>query len=282
MSARSKADTGVSGAEDRATEQTVEFAPVSRDAFLDGRLVLAQPRNGPRAAIDGVLLGAAIPVVDQSNERVLDAGAGTGIVSLTLAACSEGTNIVGIERQSELVALARENAARNAFASRVQFVAADLTTKLTVLEALGLERESFHHVAANPPYYAEGTARPPASASKRDAHIADPDAVEAWMRFLVAMTKPGGTVTLIHRPEALPQILSAAAGRYGSICIFPLYPRSGEPATRIIVQGTKGSKAPLTIADGLVLHDETGAYRAQVDAILKGRETLAIRPVSAR
>lgn len=279
MSARSEADTGVSGAEDCATEQAVVCAPVSRDAFLDGRLVLAQPLNGPRAAIDGVFLGAAIPVADQSSERVLDAGAGTGIVSLTLAACSEQTNIVGIERQSELVALARENAACNALASRVAFVVGDLTTKLTGLEALGLERESFHHVAANPPYYTDGTARPPASASKREAHLAGADAIEEWMRFLVAMTKPGGTVTLIHRPDALPQILSAADGRYGGICVFPLFPRSGVSATRIIVQGIKGSKAPLTIADGLVLHDETGAYRAEVDAILKGRETLAVRPV---
>lgn len=282
MSARSKADTGISSAEDGATGPLAGCAPVSRDAFLDGRLVLLQPRNGPRAAIDGVLLGAAIPVVDQSNERVLDAGAGTGIVALTLAARTERTNIVGVERQSELVALACENAAHNAFAPRVGFVAGDLTNKLTGLETLGLERESFHHVAANPPYYADGTARPPASASKREAHVAGADAIEAWMRFLVAMTKPGGTATLIHRPDALPQILSAADGRYGGICVFPLYPRSGEHATRIIVQGTKGSKAPLTIADGLVLHDKAGAYRAEVEAILKGRATLGIRPVSAR
>ncbi len=280
MSARSKAETGVSSAEDAATGRTAECAQAtSRDAFLDGRLLLTQPLDGPRAAIDGVLLGAAIPVDDQPGERVLDAGAGTGIVSLTLASRTGLTQVVGVERQSELAVLARENVAHNAFSTRVGVVAADLTDKLTGLEALGLERESFHHVAANPPYYANGTARPPASPAKRDAHMADADTIESWMRFLVAMTKPGGTLTLIHRPESLPRILAAADGRFGDLCAFPLYARSGEQATRIIVQGTKGSKAPLAIASGLILHEESGAYRPDVDAVLKGRKTLTIRPV---
>lgn len=281
MSARSKADTGVSGVEEAVASRTAECAQAtSRDAFLDGRLLLTQPLDGPRAAIDGVLLGAAVPVMDQSSERVLDAGAGTGIVSLTLASRTRLTRIIGVERQSGLARLARENAAHNAFAPRVEIVAADLTDKLTGLEALGLERESFDHVAANPPYYADGTARPPASASKRDAHMAGADTIGSWMRFLVAVTKPGGTVTVIHRPDQLPLILSAADGRYGGLCIFPLYPRLNEPATRIIVQGTKGSKAPLSIASGLVLHEDSGAYRPDVDAILKGRKPLTIRPLS--
>ncbi len=279
MSARSEADPGVSSAKETSSGRTAGCAQTtSRDAFLDGRLLLTQPLDGPRAAIDGVLLAAAIPVRDQSGERVLDAGAGTGIVSLTLASRTRSTQIIGVERQSELALLARENVAHNAFVPRVEIVAADLTSKLTGLEALGLERESFDHVAANPPYYADGTARPPASASKRDAHMASADAIESWMRFLVAVTKPGGTVTLIHRPDQLPLILSAADGRYGGLCIFPLYPRLNEPATRIIVQGTKGSKAPLSIAGGLVLHEESGAYRPDVDAILKGRKLLTIRP----
>lgn len=249
---------------------------VSRDAFLDGRLTLLQPLDGPRAAIDGVFLAAAIPLTGHAAERVLDAGSGTGIVSLALASRFDGLEVVGVERQQALADLARENAALNSLASRVRFVTADLTDKLTSLETLGLVRESFDHVAANPPYYQEGSARPPGTDTKRGAHLAEAGALDRWFRFLVAMARPGGTVTMIHRPDALPELLQAAQGRLGGLSVYPLFSHSGDPAHRIIIQGIKGSRAPLTIAGGMVLHDGTGAYSREADAVLRGQTEVAV------
>ena len=59
---------------DEATDLVKQQTP-TRDAFLGGRLTLSQPRNGFRAGLDSVLLGAAVPA---GTGRLLDMGAGVG------------------------------------------------------------------------------------------------------------------------------------------------------------------------------------------------------------
>ena len=83
-------------------------------------------------------------------------------------------------------------------------------------------------------------------------------------------------MTLVHRADALEQLLGLLSGRFGGITLFPLFPREGEPASRIILQGIKGSRAPLTIARGLVLHQADGSYTADADRILREGRALAI------
>jgi len=56
----------------------------TEDALLGGRVRLLQAKVGYRAAIDPVLLAAAIPA--RAGQRVLDLGCGAGAASLCLAA----------------------------------------------------------------------------------------------------------------------------------------------------------------------------------------------------
>jgi tRNA1(Val) A37 N6-methylase TrmN6 len=37
----------------------------------------------------------------------------------------------------------------------------------------------------------------------------------------------------------------------------------------VIIQAPKGSRAPLTLARGLVLHEEGGGFTAEADAVLR-------------
>ena len=84
-----------------------------------------------------------------------------------------------------------------------------------------------------------------------------------------AATRAGGTVTIIHRADALGEILTTMSPRFGALKLLPVYARSGQPARRLIVQGIKGSRAPLQLLPGLVLHDEGHAFRPEIDAILR-------------
>ena len=59
-------------------------ASVSEDALLGGRVILRQPTEGYRVAIDPVLLAAAIPA--GPGDMVLDVGSGVGAAALCLAA----------------------------------------------------------------------------------------------------------------------------------------------------------------------------------------------------
>ena len=81
---------------------------------------------------------------------------------------------------------------------------------------------------------------------------------------------------MIHKADAVAAILSAYAQRFGAIKLKPIYARAGEPAIRVLVQGVKGSRAPLEIRPGLVLHGNGNAFTPEVDAILRTGAALAI------
>jgi tRNA1(Val) A37 N6-methylase TrmN6 len=229
---------------------------VTDDAFLGGALSLLQPAAGYRAGIDAVFLAAAVPSSPEKPDRVLDLGAGVGTAGLCVARRCTRSFVVLLEMQAPLVALARQNIDRNGLAERVKAIEAEIGAATAVeLKELGLEAESFDHVIANPPFHIEGGGTLSSNELKAGSHAMSEEALDVWCRFAARMAKPGGTATLIHKVEALPALLAALGSRFGALKVLPLHPRPDEPAIRVIVQGTKGSKAPLSLLPGAVLHE---------------------------
>ena len=76
--------------------------------------------------------------------------------------------------------------------------------------------------------------------------------------------------------SALGQLLDSMKNRYGDIRIAPLFPRQGASASRILVQGIKGSKAPLQLLPGLVLHGEGHGFAPAATAVLRDGAAFAL------
>ncbi|MGQ0673178.1 MAG: tRNA1(Val) (adenine(37)-N6)-methyltransferase [Hyphomicrobium sp.] len=246
------------------------------DAFLGGALKLLQPRSGYRAGVDAVLLAAAVPALDGSHERLLDAGGGVGTVGLSVVRRCSGATAVLLERAPRLVELARENVERNGLGGRVQVFSGDLTASWSEMAGEGLAPESFDHVCANPPFNVDGHGTPSPDPWKSVAHSMPQGDLDLWGRLMARMAVPGGTATMIHKAEALANVIGALAGRFGGLRILPIYPRAGQPANRVIVQGTKGSRAPLVILPGFILHGEGNAFTPAADAILRDGAALEL------
>ena len=66
--------------------------------------------------------------------------------------------------------------------------------------------------------------------------------------------RPKGWATFVHRADRLDELLAGLRGRAGGIVVFPLWPKAGQAARRVLVRARKGTRAPLTLAAGLVLH----------------------------
>lgn len=229
---------------------------VTDDAFLGGALSLLQPAAGYRAGVDAVFLAASVPCSAEGADRVLDVGAGVGTAGLCVARRCTRSFVVLIEKQGPLVELARQNIDRNGLPDRVRAVPAEVGATSTVeLKEQGLEAESFDHVIANPPFHIDGEGTSSSNELKAGSHAMVEEGLDVWCRFAARMAKPGGTATLIHKAEALPALLGALGSRFGALKILPLQPRPDEPAIRVIVQGTKGSKAPLSLLPAAVLHE---------------------------
>jgi len=249
----------------------------TRDAFLDGRLTILQPASGPRTAIDALFLAAAVPAEAGKAQTVLEAGAGSGVASLAICARVKDTQITGVEMQPGLAALARENARLNDVEDRCRIIEADITGGAGELECAGLVRESYDHVAANPPFHTSGQSRKAADPLTAKAYSAEQGDLEKWVRFLTTMAAPRATVTMIHRAERLGEVLALLEGRFGALAVYPLFPRDGAPAKRILVQGVKGSRAPVELLPGMVLHKPNGDYTEQADAVLRAMAGLTLR-----
>ena len=237
------------------------------DAFLDGRVHLRQPQKGFRSGLDAVFLAAACPA--HAGDHVLEAGCGAGAAALCLLARIPGAKVTGVEIDPGLAALADENASANSMTGRFESVAADVTASRAALEAAGLRADAYDHVMANPPFFSHARSRPARDEGNARARAMPEGELEAWLRFLAASAKPSGTCTVIHTAEALPELLSAFDRRFGDLQITPLYPKANAPAIRVIIRGIKGSRAPIAITPGIVLHEQDGTPTAAAKAVLR-------------
>ena len=252
-----------------------EPAPAySDDAFLGGRVMLLQPEKGVRAGIDAVFLAASIPA--EAGDRLVEAGIGSGAASLCLNARVGGLKITGLETEPESAVLAQRNIERNNAQGAVQVIEADVTAPGRLLQEQGIEPDAYDHVFANPPYYDEGSGRASSLPGKAAAHMLRRGDLAKWIKFMVRCARPGASISMIHRPEALAEIINALEGRAGALRILPLFPRPGAPAIRIIVQARKASRAPLAILSGLALQDETGRYSSRAEAVLRMGESFLL------
>ncbi len=242
--------------------------------LLDGRITLLQPSSGYRAAIDPVLLAAAVPAVSP-DQAVLDVGCGGGAAALCYAERVPVDRITGLELQPLRAQEARENARINMMDQRIVILIGSLLRPPPELKP-----GSFAQVFANPPYLQQ---------SRADRRTSPDDAIETvegdakladWIAFCAEMAAPKGGITLIHRADRLDEIVALLRERAGGIVVFPLWPRAsddGAPgeAKRVLIHARKGSKAPLRLTGGMILHDSDGGYTPAAEAVLRHGEALS-------
>ena len=244
---------------------------ITEDLFLGGALRIRQPKNGYRAGLDAVLLAAACPARAGDGARCLDCGAGAGVAGLAAARRVSDLQVTLIERDATLAAMATHNIVSNGFVRRARVIVDDLTRPLSQIGGLMADAGRFDHVLANPPYHAHESGTRAADGFKDGSHSMAAGSFEAWARFAAGMARNGGSFTIIQRPEALPEILAALQRRFGRVRILPLHGREGQPASRLLIQSIKGSRAGLQILPGRVLHVAgSHAFAPEFDGVLRG------------
>ena len=245
---------------------------IVEDRLLDGRLRLFQPRKGHRAGSDAILLAAALPAWGLG--ALLDIGAGVGTVGLAVALIQPELRVTLLERDPELAALAVRNAGLNGMADRVTALAGDVTARAAVLSGLGLAAASFDAVAMNPPFYPPGGSRASPVPNRRAAHVAE-GALAPWLRTARRLLRPGGHLALIHRAEALPEVLAGLETGFGAVAVRPVHAFADRPAIRVIVTAVLNSRKPAALLPAFVINGPDGKLTPASDALHRGRERLA-------
>lgn len=242
---------------------SVEHAiAATTDTVLGGRVILRQPLDGYRVAIDPILLAAACPAV--AGETLVDLGCGIGTAALCVARRVPGVRCVGIDLQPVLIAFARENATANHLADRVRFLDGDILDAQSPIYA-----ERADQVIVNPPYLPRHRATVSENPIKALANVEGAADLPAWVAAAARVVKPGGRVTFVHRADRLPELLAQLGSRCGGIAILPLHPKAGAAAHRAIVTGRLEQRLPAILLPGLVLHQADGSFSPALQAILR-------------
>lgn len=244
---------------------------IVEDRLLDGRLRLRQPAKGHRAGSDAILLAAALPELGEGP--LVDLGAGVGTVGLAAALAQPALRAVLVERDPDLAVLARENIALNGLGERVSALAADVAGPARAFDALGLAPAGFACVAMNPPFYAAGEAKASPVPNRRAAHVAE-GTLDPWFRTARRLLRPGGSIAIIHRAEALGEILAGLATGFGGLAIRPIHALADRPAIRVVVTAVLNSRKPAELLPAFVVNGPDGRLTEASEAVHRGRARL--------
>ncbi|MGL5136416.1 MAG: tRNA1(Val) (adenine(37)-N6)-methyltransferase, partial [Beijerinckiaceae bacterium] len=181
------------------------------------------------------------------------------------------------EREPVFLACAEVNIARFG-GTGVSAFCADVFDRRSFLAVPALADQSFDAVATNPPYAQELRGRRTPDPLKRVAHAMEGGDLGGWLKTAARLLKDGGVLTLIHRADRLAEVMAALPARLGSVAIRPVAPGADAAATRILIRAVAGSRAATSILAPLVLHDPSGCFTPEAEALHRGQAALSMEP----
>ena len=187
---------------------------------------------------------------------MLELGAGCGVISVMIAALCLPREVVAVEIQPDLAAIATRNAVLNGLDS-IRVINADLRTR----RIAGLAPASFDVIVANPPYRALGSGRRSPKPGRRDAREESAatlrDFVAAAKRFAANAAK---AVFVFDASRSAELLCCLAAHSLEPKRIRFVHPRIEVRATTMLVETRKGGGVEVAIEPPLVLYDRPGVY----------------------
>ena len=226
----------------------------TRDTLFDGRLIIHQPKTGYRFSRDAVLLARLTTA--RSGDRIVDLGAGCGVVALIMAYRGRGQRWWAVEIQEELRRLAEKNVRINGLSERIQVIGADLRRICDVLP-----REAFDLVVSNPPYRRIASGRLCKDRQRAIARHELAATVKDVFRVGNDLLRAKGRLALVY-PAVRLQHLMVAAKHYDFSAkrLTLVYSRPAERACLVHLECIKGGGEELHVEPSLVMYEADGSW----------------------
>ena len=218
-------------------------------------LQLFQPRHGYRYSLDPLLL-TRFCAQPPSGGRIIDLGAGCGIISLLLARMNPAVSVVAVENNPEMAALVERNIQHNDLAGRVSLHVGDVVDLCNTFPV-----SSFDLVVSNPPFR---TARSGKISPHTGRDTARHETTAGLADFLAAakyLVKPTGRICFIQLPSRLPEFMSLASEMKLSLLrLRMIHSNAGSPATMFMAELAKGRRCSVVVEPPLFVRDMNGEY----------------------
>jgi tRNA1Val (adenine37-N6)-methyltransferase len=224
------------------------------DKILNGALTIVQPSAGQRFAVDSILLARfARP---PGHARVLELGAGCGVVAVMIAALHQPRETVAIELQPRLAAMIAENAAMNGITA-LTGICADIRQR----SIARVVPASFDYVIGNPPYRAAHRGRESPDAERRIARGGGGATLSDFIAAAARYTNNGGRVALVFTAARTAELITEMRQRsLEPKRIRFVHSMPGKPAVIVMLEAKKGGGIEAMVEPPLFLHARPGVY----------------------
>ena len=227
------------------------------DLQING-LELIQDKTKFRFGTDAVLLVSYVKAIP--GGRCIDLGTGTGVIPLLLSAKTGAGEIVGLEIQQDLCDMAKRSVKHNGLDGKISISCGDIRRVDTLFAG-----ESFDNAVSNPPYMKDGSgfkSGDESIAMSRHEIYCGIDDIAGAASYLL---KDKGTLTLVHRPNRLVDVLVAL--RKHSLepkTIRFVHPYPGRAPNLFLLNARKNTRPFLKVDDPLVIRNDDGSYTDEI------------------
>ncbi len=245
------------------TDTSLIRADETVESLFGGRLKILQKEKGYRYTIDSILLAHFVEL--KGDDRLLELGAGSGVISLVLSFRSPTLQATGIEIQEDLVGMAGRSVQLNGMEGRVEILHGDIRKADDLLEA-----RSYDIAVFNPPYRKMGSGRMNPQTEKALARHEIAGSLADFLRAAAHALKPGGRVCLIYpclrMVEAIHQMRSK---KLEPKRLRMVHSRPGSRGDFILMEGLKGGGEELSVLPPLFIREKDGGYSEELEDLFR-------------
>ena len=176
------------------------------------------------------------------------------------------STIYAVEIQKEIYELGLESIKINKLEDKIKLLnmdAKDLCDKF--------ETDTFDLITCNPPYFKyDNNSKKNKNDIKTIARHEIKITLEDIIKISRKLLKNNGSLVLVHRPERLPEIIRLMQdNNISPKRIQFIYPKSNSDCNMIIIEGTKNGNNSIKIVKPLIVHNQKGEYKKEIQKLFK-------------
>ena len=236
---------------------------VTRDSIAlrgAGIVIVTQPKKGFRFTLDSLLLADFCRI--KPRDRILELGAGTGVISLLLAKKFPKARFVADEAEPQAYDLLCCNVEENCLSDRISPVDQDVKYL-----SRSIAPGAFDLIVTNPPYTRMGTGRKSPSAARQTARQDENAPLTAWLDCQ-DLLKNKGRFFLVFPARRMMELISFMRGRsLEPKRIRFVHPFQDKPASLILLEAVKSGGTGLDVLPPLIVHGPGGKYSKELTDI---------------
>ncbi|MCU4137627.1 MAG: tRNA1 A37 N6-methylase TrmN6 [Thermodesulfobacteria bacterium] len=229
--------------------------------FLEGSIIVYQPKKGFRFGIDSILLAHFLNLKPQ--DLVLEVGAGSGIISLIALKRFPKAKIFALELESIFIECLKRNILENKLQEKLFIIKGDIKTSL-------FKSGIFDVIFSNPPYFKSRSGRKSPyeieNIARRDVEFE----LDEFLKKVSSLLKNKGKFYLVFTALRLAELIYLLKkNKLEPKLLRLVYSYPGSEAKLVLLLAVKNAKEEIRILSPLYIYNSPkGNYTEEVKNML--------------